>query len=488
MIRPIQQSGEIRVELDIPPFDRGRVLVVGDLMLDRYWQGDTSRISPEAPVPVVSIGETADRPGGAGNVALNVTSLGAVAMLAGFTGDDDAGAALLEQLERAGVECHIARLPGYSTITKLRVLSRHQQLLRLDFDLDFSAAAAPAFHGLFSDLAERAHVILLSDYGKGTLSRVQALIAAARDLRRPVLVDPKGRDFHRYRGATMLTPNLAEFEAIVGPCPDESVLIGKAQRLRAELALEALLITRGRDGMTLVREGAAPLHLPAHAREVYDVTGAGDTVIAVLAAAWAAGAPIEQATALANLAAGVVVGKLGAASVSTEELREALRGRGHVGPAVVDEHRLVTLIGRARARGETLVMTNGCFDILHAGHVKYLEQARAMGDRLIVAVNDDASVARLKGRGRPIVPLAQRMAVLAALQSVDWVVPFSEDTPERLICRLLPDVLVKGGDYRPEDVAGGNCVERNGGRVAILDYVPECSTSRIIETIRRQTG
>lgn len=462
------------------------MLVVGDLMLDRYWQGDTSRVSPEAPVPIVAIGETDDRPGGAGNVALNVAALKTGIMLAGIAGDDDAAAVLTRQLEQAGVECHIACLPGYATITKLRVLSRHQQLLRLDFDHDFSQVEVPSFNKSFATLAKGADVVVLSDYGKGTLKGVAELIDAARALGKPVLIDPKGRDFKCYRGATMVTPNLAEFEAIVGSCKDETELCRKAEALRADLALEALLITRGRHGVTLVRKDRPPLHLSAHAREVYDVTGAGDTVIAVLAAALAAGAEMEQATALANLAAGVVVGKLGAASVSIEELLEAIHGHEHVNAGVLDEETLQARMRAAQARGETIVMTNGCFDILHAGHVAYLTQARALGDRLVVAVNDDASVARLKGANRPIVPLGQRMAVVAALRSVDWVVPFTEDTPERLICKVLPDVLVKGGDYRPKDIAGGACVEKAGGRVVILDYMPNCSTSRIIETIRGQ--
>jgi len=474
------------MKIDIPPFEKGRVLVAGDIMLDRYWQGDTSRISPEAPVPVVAIGGSDDRPGGAGNVALNIAALGGHVALAGVIGDDEAGAILTRQLQHAGVDCHIARLRDHATITTLRVLSRHQQLLRLDFDHNISPADAATFRGSFAVLVEAANVVVLSDYGKGTLGQLQELIGRARGAGKAVLVDPKGRDFAKYRGATMLTPNLAEFEAVAGPCADEADLVRRAEKMRGDLLLDALLITRGSAGMTLVRKDHEPLHLAAHAREVYDVTGAGDTVIAVLAAAWAAGADVEQATALANAAAGVVVGKLGAATVSREELSEALHGHGHVGPAVVAEDEATARIRSARQRGETIVMTNGCFDLLHAGHVAYLTQARALGDRLIVAVNDDASVARLKGKGRPIVPLAQRMTVLAALQSVDWVVPFAEDTPERLICRLLPDVLVKGGDYRPEDVAGGGCVTRNGGRVVILDFIPGCSTSGIIEAIRGQ--
>jgi D-beta-D-heptose 7-phosphate kinase/D-beta-D-heptose 1-phosphate adenosyltransferase len=248
--------------------------------------------------------------------------------------------------------------------------------------------------------------------------------------------------------------------------------------------LEALLITRSKRGMTLLRRDQPPLHLAARAREIYDVTGAGDTAIAVLAAAYAVGTDLAQATALANLAAGVVVGKLGTASVTLQELDHAMHEYDKIESGVTTVDELLARVARARARGETIVMTNGCFDLLHAGHVTYLEQARRLGDRLIVAINDDASVKRLKGADRPVNALAQRAAVLAALQSVDWVVPFSEDTPEQLICRVLPDVLVKGGDYNAAAVAGGECVRDRGGRVVILDYIENCSTSRVIEAIR----
>ena len=475
------------MKIDLPHFDQGCVLVAGDLMLDRYWHGDTSRISPEAPVPVVAVADAEERPGGAGNVALNIAALKARAMIAGMAGADEAAQMLSRRLEQAGVECRIAQLPGRTTITKLRVLSRHQQLLRLDFEQDFAGADSAPLERDFAALAEKADVIVLSDYGKGTLARVQALIDIARRLGKPVLVDPKGRDFERYRGATLITPNQGEFEDVVGPCRSDAELAEKGERLRVALRLDALLVTRSGRGMTLIRKGCAPLHLAARAREVYDVTGAGDTVIAVLAAAWAGGAGLEQATTLANLAAGVVVGKLGAASVTLDELRWAMQEHDHIESGVVEEDELMERVARARARGETIVMTNGCFDILHAGHVGYLEQARALGDRLIVAVNDDASVRRLKGADRPVVALRDRMLLLAALQGVDWVVPFSEDTPERLICRVQPDVLVKGGDYRPEDIAGGDCVTAKGGRIAVLDYLPERSTSRIIDTIRRRT-
>lgn len=472
------------MKIGIPPFEQGRVLVVGDLMLDRYWHGETSRISPEAPVPVVAVRDAEERPGGAGNVALNIAALRTRVTVMGLTGADEAADVLAQRLAQAGVDCRLIRRPEFATVTKLRVLSRHQQLIRLDFEDNFARGDIKEVHDSFPALAREADVVLLSDYGKGTLHEVQALIAAARALGKPVLVDPKGSDFSRYRGATVLTPNLAEFEAIVGHCAGDEDLVARGEALRRELQLEALLITRSQRGMTLLREHHPPLHLPARAREVYDVTGAGDTAIAVLAAACAVGADLAEATALANIAAGVVVGKLGTATVSLQELDHALHDQDKIESGVTEADELLRRVARARARGETVVMTNGCFDILHAGHVSYLDQARRLGDRLIVAINDDASVKRLKGADRPVNALAQRAAVLAALQSVDWVVPFPEDTPEQLICRVQPDVLVKGGDYNAADVAGGDCVRARGGRVVILDYVENCSTSRIIEAIR----
>jgi D-beta-D-heptose 7-phosphate kinase/D-beta-D-heptose 1-phosphate adenosyltransferase len=473
---------------DIPDFAHARILVIGDVMLDRYWHGQTSRISPEAPVPVVHVREAEDRPGGAANVAANIAALGAAAQLLGLTGDDDAARELAELLAQAGVIPQLMRLPGAHTVTKLRVLSRHQQLIRLDFEDGFTSMEPAAIGARAAELMSDVDAVVLSDYGKGTLRDVQGLIAQAVAAGKPVVVDPKGTDFSRYRGATVVTPNQAELEAVVGPCQDDVELVTKGEALRSELELESLLVTRSERGMSLFQRGRSVEHLPTRAQEVYDVTGAGDTVVAVLAAALAAGQSLLEATALSNVAAGVVVGKLGAAGVSVSELYRALH-RPHLSAGkLVDEDTLATLVQEARAAGETVVMTNGCFDILHAGHVTYLEQARRLGDRLVVAVNDDASVARLKGNGRPVNPLAQRMRVLAGLESVDWVTAFAEDTPERLICRLQPRVLVKGGDYRPEQIAGAECVQRQGGRVVVLEYLDGHSTSNIIGSIRAAGG
>ncbi|MEW6038725.1 MAG: bifunctional D-glycero-beta-D-manno-heptose-7-phosphate kinase/D-glycero-beta-D-manno-heptose 1-phosphate adenylyltransferase HldE [Pseudomonadota bacterium] len=469
----------------LPDFSLARVLVVGDLMLDRYWFGGASRISPEAPVPVVRVENSEERIGGAGNVALNLAALGGAVDLLGYTGEDEAADALEKLLSAAGIRSHIERCPAVATVTKLRVVSRQQQLIRLDFEDGFGHLDPAPLIARFRALLDETGVAVLSDYAKGTLSSVQEFIAAARQAGKPVLVDPKGRDFERYRGATLLTPNLSEFEAVAGPCRDDADIERKGLDLIARLDLEALLVTRGEHGVSLLEPAAGALHLPAHGKEVYDVTGAGDTVISVLAAALAAGRPLADAVALANLAAGIVVGKLGTASVSPDELAIAIHGQRAPRRGIIALAELQDVLGPLRSAGERIVVTNGCFDLLHPGHVHYLEQARALGDRLIVLVNGDGSVQRLKGPGRPVNPLAHRMAMLAALESVDWVVAFDGDTPRGEICAIRPDVLVKGGDYGDiEAIAGHDCVLAAGGEVRILDFVDGHSTTRLIETIR----
>ncbi|HAJ92381.1 MAG TPA: bifunctional heptose 7-phosphate kinase/heptose 1-phosphate adenyltransferase [Gammaproteobacteria bacterium] len=474
------------MKIHVPPFDQARVLVVGDVMLDRYWHGATSRISPEAPVPVVHVGQTEERAGGAANVALNIVALGAQTRLLGVTGDDEPADSLEALLSGAGIDCRFQKIADTPTVTKLRVISRHQQLIRLDFEDGFETIDGAVLMESYRQALGHSDVVVLSDYGKGTLADIESLISLARAAGKPVLVDPKALDFSRYKGATLITPNMAEFELVAGSCASEQDLIKKGNRLLEQHDLDALLVTRGEHGMTLLRQGAPEFHLPTQAREVFDVTGAGDTVISVLAAALAAGEELPAATALANLAAGIVVGKLGTASVSVPELRRTAQHGQDAGFGEMNAEQLQIAVEDARSHGERIVMTNGCFDILHAGHVAYLAEARRLGDRLIVAVNDDESVKRLKGAGRPVNPLDRRMIVLAALESVDWVVPFSEDTPEQLICKIGPDLLVKGGDYRPEDIAGYDCVKRRGGDVVVLGFEDGCSTSSIIDAIRQQ--
>lgn len=472
------------MKVTLPTFGKANVLVVGDVMLDRYWYGPTSRISPEAPVPVVKVDTIEERPGGAANVAMNIAALGAASRLIGLTGADDAARVLSETLQKVKVDCDFVALKSHPTITKLRVLSRNQQLIRLDFEEGFESVDPQPIHDRMRQSLTQAGALVLSDYAKGALNSVQTMIQLAREANVPVLIDPKGTDFERYRGATLLTPNLSEFEAVVGKCKTVEEIVSRGMQLIADYDLSALLVTRSENGMTLLQPGKAPLHLPTQAQEVYDVTGAGDTVIGVLAAVLAAGDSLEEACFLANAAAGVVVGKLGTSTVSTVELENAIHARPDSGFGVMNEAELKAAVAMARQRGEKVVMTNGVFDILHAGHVSYLANARKLGDRLIVAVNSDASTKRLKGETRPVNPQENRMIVLGALEAVDWVVLFEEDTPQRLIAEVLPDLLVKGGDYKPEDIAGSKEVWANGGDVRVLNFEDGISTTNIIKTIR----
>ena len=471
-----------------PEFSAASVLVVGDVMLDRFWTGGTDRVSPEAPVPVVRVNDNSCRAGGAGNVAVNIAALGGQATLSGLCGEDEAANLLRNVIEAAGVTWAVCP-SAPETIVKLRVMSRNQQLLRMDFESSMAPYADDLFSALVKAQMDAVDTIIFSDYAKGTLAQVQGLIERAKSQGKKILIDPKGSDLARYRGATLLTPNLAEFEAAVGHCATETEIIDRGTALLDDLMLEALLITRSERGMTLLQSGRAPLHLPAKAREVFDVTGAGDTVIAVLAAALSSGESLESSTRLANVAAGLVVGKLGTATVSRDEIIAGLSA-DYLSPflsknRILSEEELVSKVATAKASGEKVIMTNGCFDILHRGHIYYLSRARALGHRLIVAVNDDASVAALKVPTRPVNPLEARMELLAALRCVDWVVSFSSETPADLITAIAPDVLVKGGDYRQEEIAGADAVLANGGQVEVLSFVEGFSTTTLIEALQR---
>lgn len=472
------------MKTQLPDYSQANVVVVGDVMLDRYWSGSTARISPEAPVPVVRIGDQHARPGGAANVAMNIAALNGHVNLIGMIGVDEAGKILQKQLKEQKVNSDLVKVPGHPTITKLRILSRHQQLIRLDFEEDFQLVDKKILLNQVKMALHQAKVLIISDYAKGALSGVPDMIKLAKKTKIPVLIDPKGTDFDCYRGATLITPNMVEFEAVVGPSATEAEIEKKGYQLIKKCDLGALLITRSEKGMILLQPDQDPVYLPTEAREVYDVTGAGDTVIAILGASLAAGTTLEVASRLANAAAGVVVGKLGTSTVTRTELEDALRARMHTGFGLMSLSELKKAVARAKAQGEKIVMTNGCFDILHAGHVSYLANARKKGHRLIVAVNSDQSVTKLKGQNRPIVPLLQRMQVLSALEAVDWVVSFDEETPRDLIVTLMPDVLVKGGDYSIDKIAGGKEVVAAGGSVEILDFTEGCSTSSIIDTIK----
>jgi D-beta-D-heptose 7-phosphate kinase / D-beta-D-heptose 1-phosphate adenosyltransferase len=471
------------------------VLCVGDLMLDEFVYGDVSRISPEAPAPVIAVKRSELMIGGAGNVARNLVSLGARCIFIGVAGDDDAGAALATALEAQPlIDFDLVVGEGRQTTRKVRFVSEHfsTHLLRADWEMaePIDKSSEDALIGHIVKALPGAGAVVLSDYAKGTLTPrvIRAAIDAANKLKKPVVVDPKGRDYGIYKGATLITPNRAELaEATHSAARSDDEIAAAAAALRKTLNAKAVLVTRSEDGMTLVGEGGAT-HVPAYPVKVRDVSGAGDTVVAVVAAMLALGSDFESAMRAANAAAAVVVGKPGTASLSIAELRARILPAATLAPeekivfdwALLDEH-----LNRWRRQGLRVGFTNGCFDLLHPGHVKLLAGARAACDRLIVGLNGDASVTRLKGEGRPVQPVQARAEVLAALEAVDLVVVFDEDTPEKLIARVAPTVLVKGADYSRDKVVGRDIVERLGGEVVLIDIVPGYSTSAMVERSRK---
>ena len=468
-----------------------RIWVVGDLMLDEYVMGAVERISPEAPVPVVRVRDTEHRLGGAANVARQVAALGAEVTLAGVIGEDAAGDDFLRLCAASNIDTRaVVRLPERRTTRKLRVLGHSQQLLRLDWE-DARPCAPQISVRMISKLTDgaRPDAIILSDYAKGVLT--PETIASVTGLRGagPVVVDPKHRDFTRYRGATNITPNLRELETAAGQTldADDTAAIAAAARPLAEAAgLEAMVVTLGDRGMLVVPVHGPDTVVPAIQRAVYDVTGAGDTAISVLTLALAAQAPLLEAAQLANAAAGVSVGQIGAVAVDAGSIRDALAARPD--GKILGRDDLIARAATWRMAGKRIVFTNGCFDLLHAGHLSLLSQAAKLGDVLVLAINSDASVRRLKGPERPLVPQEDRAAVLAALGFVDAVTIFDEDTPLEVLQSVRPHVLVKGGDYKIEQVVGRELMEATGGRVALVPLTPEKSTTALVERIRRSTG
>lgn len=469
---------------------RRRILVVGDVMLDKYVWGEVERISPEAPVPVVRAMNRSEQPGGAGNVAMNLAALGAQVMLAGFTGDDPDGETLRRQLASAGIEAHLVAVADFPTVSKLRILGGNQQMLRLDVERSGMGedVAAQRLLGAVLPRVPGCDAVVLSDYAKGVLAaRVcQEIIRVARDASVPVLVDPKGVDFGKYRGATTISPNAGELAAAVGANRhDVEGLLRGARALVGACGLEYLVVTLGDKGIAVVREEGQTI-APAVARQVFDVSGAGDTVLSVLALCVASAVPIEVAIRVANAAAGVVVSKVGTVPVQKWELLAAVSdAQPRASGKILNRAELLARIAAWRKAGETVALTNGCFDLLHVGHTYLLQQARREADRLVVALNDDDSVKRVKGAGRPIVKQAQRAQVLAALSAVDAVTIFSEDTPLALIEAMRPDVLVKGGDYTEATVVGAELMPAWGGRVKIVPLIEGFSTSELIARSRR---
>jgi D-beta-D-heptose 7-phosphate kinase/D-beta-D-heptose 1-phosphate adenosyltransferase len=463
------------------------VWVVGDLMLDEYVMGAVERISPEAPVPVVRVQDTEHRLGGAANVARQVAALGASVSLSGVIGEDAAGDDFLRLCAESNIDTRaVIRLRERRTTRKLRVLGHSQQLLRLDWE-DVRPCAPESMVSLAARLAEgpRPQAIILSDYAKGVLTpEVIASITALR-ADAPVVVDPKHRDFTRYRGATTITPNLRELEAAAGQAldaDDTEAIAAAARPLASAAGLEAMVVTLGGRGMLVVPVQGQDTAIPAIPREVYDVTGAGDTAISVLTLSLAARASLVEAAQLANAAAGVSVGQIGAVAVDASSIRDALTARPD--GKILTRADLVARAATWRMAGKRIVFTNGCYDLLHVGHLSLLSQAAKLGDVLVLAINSDASVRRLKGPERPLVPQEDRAAVLAALGFVDAVTIFDEDTPLEVLQSIRPHVLVKGGDYRIDQVVGREFLEATGGRVVLVPLTPEKSTTALVERIR----
>lgn len=474
-------------------FENAHVLVVGDVMLDRYLFGHITRISSEAPVPICKVDNFDERPGGAANVAANIRALGGTCSLLGVVGQDAEGQSLRQTLTQAGVACYLQPVKHLQTIVKLRVLSQHQQLIRLDYEQPYQDFSHERLLHQYRQLVSKADVVVLSDYGKGTLKNVQDFIHIAKQHKKPVFVDPTGSDYTKYQGASMVIPNQGEFIKVAGGFTDtdDADFYDKASQLIQQLNLQAMLVTRGDKGMSLVayEHGKFEMaHVAATDKSIYDVTGASDTVIGTAAFARASGYDLSIAMRLANAAAGVVVTKLGTATVNLDELHRAMHQIDDLSQpilrGVVSETELKLAVQLAKQHGETVVMTNGCFDLLHAGHVAFMQAAKQLGDRLIVAVNTDASVKRYKGSDRPIMSQDERMKMLAGLQAVDWVVAFDDDTPERLLHLLKPCVLVKGGDYGITEVVGADIVLNQGGKVKVIPHAfTDIHTTDVIEQL-----
>jgi D-beta-D-heptose 7-phosphate kinase/D-beta-D-heptose 1-phosphate adenosyltransferase len=477
--------------LNLADLQKVRVLVIGDAMLDRYIWGRVARISPEAPVPVVKVESQTYRLGGAANVAANLAGLGCHVRLLAAKGPDASGQHLSQLLAESGIEdCLVSLPPPYPTISKTRVMSQGQQLLRLDEEetSPICAVESVALLNRALDLIADAGVVVLSDYGKGTMDSFfcSTVIRHAGERRLPVLVDPKGRNWTKYNGATCITPNTGEFELITGKqMISDEALIDAGQELLKSLEIDRLLVTRGPKGMALLARNDSPVLISSQAREVFDVSGAGDTVIATVAAGIAVGMNWPQAAGLANIAAGIVVGKVGTNPIRAEELALVLM-QGQNGPhrKICDLASAGFMVGAWKDSGNSIAFTNGCFDILHAGHIRLLHAAAAEAQRLVVGMNSDSSVRRIKGMHRPILAQEDRAALLAALGCVDMVVIFEDDTPLSLIETLRPDVLVKGADYTRETVVGHKLVEEWGGKVVLAPLIENLSTSGIVERIK----
>ena len=464
-----------------------KVLVIGDVMLDEYTFGHVERISPEAPVPILKVEEHQLRLGGAANVAANISSLGVKVSLMGICGDDDTASLLVKEMQKHSVDSKLLKSNDVNTIVKKRIIANQQQLIRIDQESRIDSQVSKNLFKKFLEIYKDYDLVVISDYGKGSLIDHQKYIKSCNLKNISVLIDPKGGDFDRYKNATLMTPNLREFQEIVGTIKNNDELVDKAISLKNELSLRYLIVTLGPEGVLMVDDQNNVHMMTSEAKQVYDVSGAGDTIIAVLAVLIVNDYEFISALKIANVAAGLAVGKVGTSVISYRELDDTLNTKEKTIQSLHSIDKLMPIIEQAKLENKKIVMTNGCFDILHAGHVSYLKEAAKLGNILIVAINSDTSVSKLKGKSRPINPLEMRATVLSSLSAVDYVISFEEDTPEKLYELVLPDILVKGSDYSKEEIAGADIITNNGGMVKLIDLVEGFSTTSIIDRINKNS-
>jgi D-beta-D-heptose 7-phosphate kinase / D-beta-D-heptose 1-phosphate adenosyltransferase len=460
-----------------------KILVVGDIIYDKYWFGDINKISPEAPIPILNFQREEMRLGGAANVAANIVALGGNAMLIGCVGDDSQGKKVEKELNQVGITNKLIFLKNQITIIKQRIISQRQHIVRIDFDNGYKDVSDTNFFQLISENINNYDLIILSDYGKGTLSSIKKIISLAKSMGKKIIIDPKGNDFSKYENASILTPNFSEFINIVGFCNSEEEIISKAKTLCNKLKLGYLLLTRGAKGMTLISNNETPLHLDAFTRDVFDVTGAGDTVLATLASCISSGFAIKEALYFSNKAASLVVSKFGTSTIFLEDLKKVFANKYIYRNKLLRRNDLKKEIKLLKKSGKTIIMTNGCFDILHMGHIRYLKEAKELGDILIVALNSDISIKNIKGIKRPINNEIPRLEVLAALEFVDIITLFNENTPIEVIKVIKPNILVKAGDYKLNEIVGSDIVKKYNGQIKLLTYYEGYSTSNAIQKI-----
>ena len=460
-------------------FSNARILVCGDVIVDKYFFGLTNRISPEAPVPVVKIENEENRLGGASNVAYNLSSIGCNVTLLGLIGDDSQGHFVINELNKKKIKNELIINSKIKTITKLRVLSKNMQLIRLDFEEEINTVDQNLILEKFSKIVQKFNFVIFSDYAKGALFEIDQLIKICRKLNIPTLVDPKQKNFQIYQGATFLKPNFEEFKQMVGRVSNDIEIKEKAFNLIARLKLKTLFITKGSEGIASYEKGGKVIEMDASSSEVFDVTGAGDTVTAILGMFLACGYDIKKSLFFANKAAGIVVGKLGTSSIILNDL-EIINNKNS---KFYKDKDLLEIIKRKKEKDLKIIMTNGCFDIIHAGHIDYLQKAKKLGDILIIAINTDSSIKKIKGEKRPLNKLQDRITVLSALNCVDYIISFEEKTPINIIKLLKPDILVKGADYKINEIVGAKFTINNGGIVKVLDLKKNLSTTNIIQKL-----